>query len=44
MDPAATLKVTGRVKEMIIRGGENLFPAEIETCSWSTRIIARWPW
>ncbi len=24
------LAVTGRVKEMIIRGGENLFPAEIE--------------
>ena len=24
------LKITGRVKEMIIRGGENLFPAEIE--------------
>ena len=23
-------KITGRVKEMIIRGGENLFPAEIE--------------
>ena len=24
------VKITGRVKEMIIRGGENLFPAEIE--------------
>ncbi|RGP39874.1 Acyl-CoA synthetase family member 2, mitochondrial [Altererythrobacter insulae] len=24
------IKITGRVKEMIIRGGENLFPAEIE--------------
>jgi fatty-acyl-CoA synthase len=24
------LKITGRVKEMIIRGGENVFPAEIE--------------
>ncbi len=30
MDARGYLKVTGRVKEMIIRGGENLFPAEIE--------------
>ncbi|MDB5498880.1 MAG: lcfB 4, partial [Phenylobacterium sp.] len=30
LDARGFLKVTGRVKEMIIRGGENLFPAEIE--------------
>ena len=30
MDRRGYVKVTGRVKEMIIRGGENLFPAEIE--------------
>ncbi len=30
MDDRGFLKVTGRLKEMIIRGGENLFPAEIE--------------
>ncbi len=30
MDARGYLKVTGRVKDMIIRGGENLFPAEIE--------------
>lgn len=30
MDPRGYVKITGRVKEMIIRGGENLFPAEIE--------------
>ncbi len=30
MDARGYLTVTGRVKEMIIRGGENLFPAEIE--------------
>ena len=30
MDARGYLRVTGRVKEMIIRGGENLFPAEIE--------------
>jgi len=30
MDGRGYLRVTGRLKEMIIRGGENLFPAEIE--------------
>jgi fatty-acyl-CoA synthase len=30
MDERGFVEVTGRVKEMIIRGGENLFPAEIE--------------
>ena len=30
MCPRGYVKITGRVKEMIIRGGENLFPAEIE--------------
>jgi fatty-acyl-CoA synthase len=30
LDPRGYVRVTGRVKEMIIRGGENLFPAEIE--------------
>jgi fatty-acyl-CoA synthase len=30
MDPRGYVRITGRVKEMIIRGGENLYPAEIE--------------
>ncbi len=30
LDVRGRLGITGRVKEMIIRGGENLFPAEIE--------------
>lgn len=30
MDAQGFVRVTGRVKDMIIRGGENLFPAEIE--------------
>ena len=30
MDAKGFLRVTGRVKDMIIRGGENHFPAEIE--------------
>ena len=30
MDERGFVRITGRLKEMIIRGGENLFPAEIE--------------
>jgi fatty-acyl-CoA synthase len=30
MDAEGYLRVTGRLKEMIIRGGENIYPAEIE--------------
>ena len=30
MDAQGFVRITGRVKDMIIRGGENLFPAEIE--------------
>lgn len=30
MDERGYVRITGRVKEMIIRGGENLYPAEIE--------------
>jgi fatty-acyl-CoA synthase len=30
MDARGFISITGRVKDMIIRGGENLFPAEIE--------------
>jgi fatty-acyl-CoA synthase len=30
MDPRGYLKVTGRLKDMIIRGGENVYPREIE--------------
>lgn len=30
IDARGFVRITGRVKEMIIRGGENLFPAEIE--------------
>jgi fatty-acyl-CoA synthase len=34
------VRITGRVKEMIIRGGENLFPAEIEAAMIEHRAIA----
>jgi acyl-CoA synthetase (AMP-forming)/AMP-acid ligase II len=30
MDPDGYVRITGRAKDMIIRGGENLYPAEIE--------------
>jgi len=30
MDAAGYVRITGRIKEMIIRGGENIYPAEIE--------------
>jgi fatty-acyl-CoA synthase len=30
MDETGYLRITGRLKDMIIRGGENLYPAEIE--------------
>lgn len=30
MDERGFLKITGRLKDMIIRGGENIYPAEIE--------------
>lgn len=29
-DPAGRLSITGRIKDMIIRGGINIFPAEVE--------------
>jgi fatty-acyl-CoA synthase len=32
MDERGYLKVTGRLKDMIIRGGENIYPREIEDC------------
>jgi fatty-acyl-CoA synthase len=30
MDERGNCRITGRLKEMVIRGGENMFPAEIE--------------
>lgn len=40
MDARGYLRITGRVKEMIIRGGENLFPAEIENALLEHEAIA----
>jgi fatty-acyl-CoA synthase len=30
MDADGYVKITGRIKDMVIRGGENVYPAEIE--------------
>jgi fatty-acyl-CoA synthase len=30
LDPEGFCKITGRVKDMIVRGGENIYPREIE--------------
>lgn len=40
MDERGYLRITGRVKEMIIRGGENLFPAEIENALLEHAFVA----
>lgn len=40
MDARGYVRITGRLKEMIIRGGENLFPAEIENVMQSHPAIA----
>lgn len=32
MSPHGYLKITGRIKDLIIRGGENIHPLEIENC------------
>lgn len=35
MDPDGFVKITGRIKDMIIRGGENVYPREIEEFLYS---------
>lgn len=40
LDARGYVRVTGRLKEMIIRGGENLFPAEIENAMLEHPAIA----
>ncbi len=40
MDKDGYLKITGRLKEMIIRGGENIYPREIEDTLFSHPKVA----
>ena len=40
MDEDGYLRITGRIKDMVIRGGENLYPREIEEFLHTLEIIA----
>ncbi|WP_340691967.1 AMP-binding protein [Hyphomonas sp.] len=40
MDTRGYVRITGRVKEMIIRGGENIFPVEIENAMLEHVVVA----
>jgi len=41
MDGDGYVRITGRLKEMIIRGGENIYPAEIEACLFEHPKVAQ---
>ncbi|NKC31391.1 class I adenylate-forming enzyme family protein [Falsiroseomonas selenitidurans] len=41
MDEAGYIRITGRKKDVIIRGGHNIFPAKIETLAMQHPAIAR---
>jgi fatty-acyl-CoA synthase len=40
MDEDGYVRITGRIKEMIIRGGENIYPAEIEAFYYTHPAVA----
>jgi fatty-acyl-CoA synthase len=40
MDEDGYVRITGRIKEMIIRGGENIYPAEIEAFYYTHEAVA----
>lgn len=40
MDCRGYIKITGRLRDMIIRGGENIYPAEIEKALFTHKAIA----
>ncbi len=42
MDERGYVRVHGRLKDMIIRGGENIYPKEIEDVLFLTRAWPRW--
>jgi acyl-CoA synthetase len=41
MDEAGYIRITGRKKDVIIRGGHNIFPAKIETLAMQHAAVAR---
>ena len=40
MDADGYIKITGRIKDIIIRGGENIHPLEIENCLFAHASVA----
>lgn len=40
MSPDGYITITGRIKDLIIRGGENIHPLEIEDCLLSHPAVA----
>lgn len=40
MDAEGYLKITGRIKDIIIKGGENIHPLEVENCLFGHPAIA----
>ena len=43
MDDDGYVNITGRIKDMVIRGGENIYPREIEEFLYTHPDIARRP-
>ena len=41
MDEHGYLRITGRLKDSIIRGGENIYPREVEDVLWTHEAIAQ---
>jgi len=39
MDPAGYLNIVGRIKDMVIRGGENVYPTEVEEFLYTHPLI-----
>ena len=40
MDSEGYVKITGRIKDLIIRGGENISPAEVENCLFAHEAVS----
>ena len=40
MDDEGYIRITGRIKDLIIRGGENIHPLEVENCLFAHPAIA----
>ena len=40
MDVDGYVKITGRIKDIIIKGGENIHPLEVENCLFGHPLVA----